>query len=343
MAARATSIDSIFRDVRSASERQHGRGMLNLVGINGQKITEALAADLIAAGIDSTTVKVGQVVTESAGYRLRARQWDLVIIKGGIPAAVVEWKILRHPQNIDNRLDELVAAATDLRLSFERSDASGYRPMLAVLFIIDSPLTAPGHRHSLDRFVDRLRKMVNDQLLDCACVLYFDPDDHSLVDFNDGLAFDQFASAIDSRMRSTTSVHSLESYSAINLGRLLSVGDVASVVTGLASTSVGLSAVEAAVIASRRRVIADLQALAVAAGTTETVMHQAIADNYWIFGGQYVGIAPRRDFALLDQHDYPLLSRWTLNDYQRHRSATRADWGCRPDRVGGLPLGHRGR
>src|SRR5262249_48731190 len=38
-----------------------------------------------------------------------------------------------------------------------------------------------------------------------------------------------------------------------------------------------------------------------------TAMHQAIANNYWIFGGQYVGIAPRRDFALLDQHDYPLL------------------------------------
>jgi Domain of unknown function (DUF4263) len=156
-------------------------------------------------------------------------------------------------------------------------------------------------------FGDRLHKMVDDQLLDCACVLYFDPDGQSLIDLNEDLTFDRFATTIGSRMRSTTMGRSPESDSAINLGRLLSAGDVAGAVTGLASTTIGLSAVEAAVIASRRRIIARLQALAAVDGTTETVMHRAIADNYWIFGGQYVGIAPRRDFALLDQHDYPLL------------------------------------
>ena len=78
-------------------------------------------------------------------------------------------------------------------------------------------------------------------------------------------------------------------------------------VTGLASTSAGLSAVEAAVIESRRNIIAKLQKLAAARRTTETTMHRAIGNNYWIFGGQYVRIAPRRDFALLDEHDYLLL------------------------------------
>lgn len=67
-------------------------------------------------------------------------------------------------------------------------------------------------------------------------------------------------------------------------------------------------AAEVAAISVRRDKIAALQALATADGTTETVMHEAISDSYWIFGGEYITIAPRRDLALLDQHDYPLLS-----------------------------------
>jgi hypothetical protein len=37
-------------------------------------------------------------------------------------------------------------------------------------------------------------------------------------------------------------------------------------------------------------------------------MHQAIGTNYWIFGGQYARIAPRRGFVPLDQYDYALLN-----------------------------------
>ena len=77
--------------------------------------------------------------------------------------------------------------------------------------------------------------------------------------------------------------------------------------TGLTDTSAGLSAVEAAVVARRRSLVAKMNTIALADGTTETMMHQAIGNNYWIFGGQYIGIAPRSDFALLDRHDYLLL------------------------------------
>ena len=306
MTVHASSIDSLFRSLNSTSERQYGRGALHLAA-DSRKITEALATDLIASGIDPAAIKVGEVATESAGYRLRAHRWDLVIIKDGVPAAVVEWKTISHPANFDNRLDELVAAAANLRMPFDRTAASDYRPLLAVLFIVNPRPVAPTLGPSLEMFADRLCKMVNDQLLDCACVLYLDPHDEGLVNFNNDLAFDQFASVIASRIRSKESMHASEPDSAIDLGRLLSVGDVAGVVTGLASTTAGLSAVEAASIAARRRVVADLQALAVADDTTETLIHREIAGNYWIFGGQYVGIAPRRDFGLLDQHDYPLL------------------------------------
>jgi len=309
MAVDAISLSNLFRDQRSASRLQPQGGSLNFIP-DSKKITEALAADLTSSGIDATAIKIGEAATESAGYRLRPYQWDLVIVESGVPTAVVEWKKLIHPNNFNNRLDEIVAAATNLRISFERTNASGYRPLLAVLYIVDLFPSTPGPRNSraLNMFASRLGKMVKDQLLDCACVLYFDPDSQSLIDLYEDLTFDQFATTIGSGARITrTTRRSSDSDNAIKLGKLLSAGDVAGVVTGLASTSVGLSAVEAAVIASRRNITASLQKLAAAGGTTETVMHQAIANNYWIFGGQYVGIAPRRDFALLDQHDYPLL------------------------------------
>ena len=56
-------------------------------------------------------------------------------------------------------------------------------------------------------------------------------------------------------------------------------------------------------VGSRRLVVL----ISISRNRDETVMHKAIAGNYWIFGGQYVRIAPRRNFVPLDQHDYPLL------------------------------------
>jgi hypothetical protein len=47
--------------------------------------------------------------------------------------------------------------------------------------------------------------------------------------------------------------------------------------------------------------------MAATPGTTETDMQRAIGDKYWLFGGRYVGMAPRRRFTFLDEFDIPLL------------------------------------
>jgi hypothetical protein len=36
-------------------------------------------------------------------------------------------------------------------------------------------------------------------------------------------------------------------------------------------------------------------------------MQREMGDSYWLFGGRYVGVADRRNLAVLDQHDVPLL------------------------------------
>jgi len=42
--------------------------------------------------------------------------------------------------------------------------------------------------------------------------------------------------------------------------------------------------------------------------TTEPDVQRRIGSEWWLFGGQYVGVADRRNLAPLDQHDIPLLT-----------------------------------
>lgn len=75
----------------------------------------------------------------------------------------------------------------------------------------------------------------------------------------------------------------------------------------LVENTAGLRAVESAVIEGRRRVLAELRALATAPDVNETAMQAILQDNYWIFGGQYVAVSPRRDLVPMQQHDILLV------------------------------------
>ncbi|MGW3487076.1 Shedu anti-phage system protein SduA domain-containing protein [Streptomyces sp. NPDC001054] len=83
--------------------------------------------------------------------------------------------------------------------------------------------------------------------------------------------------------------------------------DLASVVEALTASASGLSAIEAAVIARRRGILARLKQKAVDPRTTERDMQGALEGHTWIFGGQYVGIAHRRNLTMLDEYDIPLV------------------------------------
>jgi hypothetical protein len=78
--------------------------------------------------------------------------------------------------------------------------------------------------------------------------------------------------------------------------------------SGLVSKPAGLRAVEVAVIQGRRQILANLQALVTAPDTSEADMQKILQDNHWIFGGQYVGVSPRRDLVPMQQHDILLVA-----------------------------------
>jgi hypothetical protein len=90
-------------------------------------------------------------------------------------------------------------------------------------------------------------------------------------------------------------------------GREPRVDDNVSEQPGQESNETWQTATESKIISDRRRKIAELIALAMADRTTETDMQKAIGNDYWVFGSEYISIAPRRNLALLDQYDYPLL------------------------------------
>ncbi|MFH9416223.1 Shedu anti-phage system protein SduA domain-containing protein [Streptomyces rochei] len=79
------------------------------------------------------------------------------------------------------------------------------------------------------------------------------------------------------------------------------------VLSAVTETDRGLNEVESAVVRRRRNEVQKLQHLAATPGTTETDLQRAIGDKYWLFGGRYIGVAPRRKFTFLDEYDIPLL------------------------------------
>ncbi|MEU9348206.1 Shedu anti-phage system protein SduA domain-containing protein [Streptomyces sp. NPDC048278] len=83
--------------------------------------------------------------------------------------------------------------------------------------------------------------------------------------------------------------------------------DLASVVSALTASASGLNAVEAAVISRRRGILANLKVKSSSQETTERDMQSALEGHTWIFGGQYVGIAHRRNLTMLDEYDIPLV------------------------------------
>ncbi|MEU5135585.1 MULTISPECIES: Shedu anti-phage system protein SduA domain-containing protein [Streptomyces] len=115
---------------------------------------------------------------------------------------------------------------------------------------------------------------------------------------------------IDTASASTTILSLLDSgdLDPGTLGEALAEhGDLKEVISALTASASGLHAVEVATIARRRGVLTDLKRLAVQSDTTETDMQGALEGHTWIFGGQYIGIAHRRNLAMLDEHDIPLV------------------------------------
>ncbi len=154
----------------------------------------------------------------------------------------------------------------------------------------------------MQRFLSRIAQ---NGLYDAICyVMTSPPPKFTVTEPDDALGFAHFSRTVAQRIEGIRNADD----DAITLGKMLAEReDIDDILSGITSTPRGLSAAEASIIQRRRHLVGELQRLALAPESNETTMQTAIGKNYWLFGGQYIGMA-ERSIVAHDQYDIPLIS-----------------------------------
>ncbi|GAA3887178.1 hypothetical protein GCM10022243_59950 [Saccharothrix violaceirubra] len=302
-------------------------------GRAGERQEEALVSliesELVRAGLDRSTIRRDEPVALPGAYNPAPRRWDLVVVEDGIPVAAVGFRAATGPSfgnNFNNRVEQILGDAVNLGRPYEPEALTGFKPCLALCFVLEDcessagPIqTRRGHfaddfgfpegASYKDRYGIFFERLVQDGRYDAICYLASTPSDQpSVSEPRDEMGFGRFAQSIADRVVEIRKLREDSALDPVEFGRELAKrDDLGKVILGITSTPRGLSAAEAAVIEHRRQLVARLRELALADHVTETKMHNALGTSYWVFGGQYVGIAARRTLMPLDQYDIPLV------------------------------------
>jgi Restriction endonuclease XhoI/Domain of unknown function (DUF4263) len=295
-------------------------------GGHWDRLSEALVHTLAEHGVDSSWIRVGRDAALPGAYGLGRSAWDLVVVKDGIPLGAVAFKSLCGPtfgNNLNNRIQELTAIAFDVRSQYDSQELYKFRPYLGLFFIIEDderanlPLRKSADAYARigdglsykERLGEIFKQFYSDGLYDG--VVYVSSGRGEIPSFEEPcpeMSIDGFVVGFTERVLSLAETQGTAGITPASFGEMLSRrSDIHDVLTGITSTRTGMLAAELAVIRRRRAFLADLRELALAKESNETVMHQVLAGNYWIFGGQYVGIVARRDLMNLHQHDITLV------------------------------------
>ncbi|WP_433003310.1 Shedu anti-phage system protein SduA domain-containing protein [Kribbella sp. CA-294648] len=276
------------------------------------QVPEVFGEDLAGSGIPPESILTDHDGRIVGGYTPTRAFSDVVLLNDdGIPFVMIELKFNLRSVRSMARVDDVVAGAANLARAFDGPHRAPYRPCLAVVYMLGTKGEAysegdpPGK--PVRYIADAFSNMLADGLLDAVCFLAVDTAKNRVYEPVAEQSFEAFMRRIEGFETTRRATSPNQSLTAINLGRAFAHGDVEGVLSGLTSTAQGLSAAEGAVVKERRRIVAELQQLALAPDATETKMHRSIGSRYWLFGGQYVGVAERRTLVPFDQHDIPLL------------------------------------
>jgi hypothetical protein len=299
-----------------------------MISNRNEVVAQLISERLAAAGIEPSSIKKNEALSLPGSYGLD-RPWDLVVVIDNIPVAAIEMAIQTGPSylnNFGNRISEFLGMAADVDRQYEADELKPHKPCLGIVFILEQTerSTRPFRRRQglvgtsaesdteasvQDRYAKFFERLLDDQKYDAVCYLAATPlPDLRVSEPRDAMGFDRFIEIIAQRAKAVASLNGDLDLTPVEFGELLAVrDDLGRVMSGLTSTSVGLSAAEHAVIERRRQVVRELIAMTLEQDVNETRMQTAISKHYWLFGGQYVGVAARRDLMPLDQHDIPLV------------------------------------
>ncbi|WP_082772185.1 Shedu anti-phage system protein SduA domain-containing protein [Actinoplanes sp. TFC3] len=275
---------------------------------------------LVEHGVHREAIHLGMSFKLPGGYQPTTRKWDLLVIEDELPVAAIEiWCMSGGAigKNLRSRQDDILAAVADVNRAYRSSQAQAVKPLLGMFLVMEDTIdTARPYRRTIageieeapsiqDRMQEFLRRIAQDGLYDAICfVTTSAPPNFTVKEPAQALGFARFSRTVADRIERIRSADE----DAVALGRMLAEReDIDDLLSGITSTPRGLSAAEASLIQRRRHLVAELQRLALDPASNETTMQAAIGKNYWLFGGQYIGMADRSIVAH-DQYDIPLIS-----------------------------------
>ncbi|MFJ9680970.1 Shedu anti-phage system protein SduA domain-containing protein [Streptomyces sp. NPDC101194] len=291
----------------------------------GDRLCAALVKELVTRGIDPAWIRVGRNATLPGAYRLG--RWHLSVVKDGVPLGAITFKGLGGPalgNNYTNRISELTSVAFDVRREYASQELASLQPHLGLFFILEDseranrPIQRSGEGYSAigdglsykERLAEVFSQFKKDGLYDGICYVTSRTEESAtLQEPHAEMSITAFVDGFVKKVFHLAEVQGTTGVTSLTFGEMLARrSDIQDVLTGLTSTPAGLLAAESAVIRRRRALVQELRALAMSEETNETIMHKALSGQHWIFGGQYIGVAVRRDLMNLHQHDIPLIS-----------------------------------
>ncbi|GAA4898099.1 PaeR7I family type II restriction endonuclease [Streptomonospora salina] len=183
------------KDAQNSSSQVRGRVGAGTAGaVRGGKhfdvIAELIAKFFLDAGYPESSVRITKSQgMELPGYYRPQKQWDVVIAHGDTLVAAFEMKALGGPSfgnNYNNRIEEALGSAVDLRRAALAEIYPGEKPWLGYFFIMEdheksrtpvrlapkAPIPSESVWHNTsyqERFAIFCRRLVEENLYDSVC------------------------------------------------------------------------------------------------------------------------------------------------------------------------------
>lgn len=215
---------SVKRTQNEASVIREKVGAGTAGGVRAGKHFDSVAALLarffLDAGYPAESIRISKKEKlELPGYYRPQKQWDVVVVYRDTLVAAFELKALGGPSfgnNYNNRVEEALGSAVDLRRAALAGLYSGEKPWLGYFFIMQDekgsrrpvkpaqgalPVEAPWQGKSYQgRFGIFCQRLVDEQLYDAVCYVTSSPADPTPAEPVPGLDWRHFSAAINARI-----------------------------------------------------------------------------------------------------------------------------------------------
>jgi hypothetical protein len=190
-------------------------------GKHFQPIVDLLAGFFLDAGYPEQDIGASGGLTTLPGFYRGTKDWDLVVINGGVLVAAIELKALGAPSfsnNYNNRIEEALGNAVDVARASRAALAGPEAPWLGYFFVMEDavesrrPVPEKSRNPVIpvsdewlglsfqERFMLTGERFLDDRLYDAVCYLISSPADPTPKESSPRLDWDHFSAAIQARI-----------------------------------------------------------------------------------------------------------------------------------------------